>query len=157
MNPTPKKALALLRVSSNHSDVARQRNDIEKLKKWFGFEVVRTLELTGVSGTVTLTNAQVQQLLREVEQPGIDGLAASAVDRVARPKKGAHYAIVDGMADARRTLWTVREGELKLWTDEGHDRTMAALQRAGSEWREIRRRTVDGKREKKQMGRIASG
>jgi DNA invertase Pin-like site-specific DNA recombinase len=152
-----KKAMALLRVSTNTQDVERQRADIQKLKKWYDLDIVGTLELVGVSGTATLTNVQVQQVLREAQQPGVDGLAISAVDRLARPKKGAHYAIVDGLADARRTLWTVREGALKLWTGAGHERCMAALQRAGSEWREIRRRTINGKWEKREMGRNVNG
>jgi site-specific DNA recombinase len=152
-----KKALALIRVSGDRQDVARQRGDIEKLKKRHDLAIIRTLELVGVSRTTTLTNEQVTQVLREVEQPGIDGLAASAVDRIFRPKKGSHFGILDGLQEAHRTLWTVRDGVMDLSTDEGWERAMTAGVRAGSELREIRRRCMDGKAEKRAEGRHVNG
>lgn len=154
---TMKKALGLTRVSTDTQDVARQRADIKKLKTKYDLDVVRILELIGVSGTATLSNAQVQQILREVQQSGIEGLACSSVDRLARPKRGADFGIATTFEEGRKTIWTVRDGELQMWTDEGWERFMNALTRAGSEWREIRRRTLDGKREKRKLGRNVNG
>ena len=132
-----KRALGLIRVSTNKQDIARQRTDIEKLMKWYDLDIIRTLELVRVSGTATLDDKQVLQVLREVEQSGVDGLAASAVDRLARPQEGKHYGIVDGFKHARKTLWTVEDGELKVWTGEGFERTMNALTTCAppSNWR----------------------
>jgi hypothetical protein len=96
-----------------------------------------------------LNNEQVRQVLAEVQQSGVDGLAASAVDRLARPQRGKHYEILDGFQDAGKTLWTADDGELKLWTDEGWERAMNALTRAGSELRKFRKRSMDGKAEKR--------
>ena len=152
-----KRALALLRVSTDGQDVQRQRADIEKLKKLHSLEIVRTLELVGISGTAMLTNEQTQQLLQEVAQPGIDGLAASAVDRVIRPKRGRDFGILDGLQDAKRHLWTVRDGHMDLGSPEGWERAMAASLRAGSELQEILRRVRDGKAEKKAEGRAVNG
>ena len=98
-----RRAIALIRVSTNKQDIARQRTDIEKLMKWYDLDIIRTLELVRVSGTATLDDKQVLQVLREVEQSGVDGLAASAVDRLARPQEGKHYGIVDGFKHARKT------------------------------------------------------
>src|SRR5215469_14869027 len=134
MNKT-RKALALIRVSTDGQDVRRQRVDIQKLEKQYGLDIIRTLELVGVSGTATLTNEQVQQVLLEMQQPGVDGLAASAVDRVVRPKRGSDFAILNAFQDARKSLLTVRDGAIEPWTDEGWDRAMAAATRAGSELR----------------------
>ena len=150
-------ALGLIRVSTDGQDVARQRADLKKLARQYGIDIVRVLELVGVSGTATLNNEQVQQVLREVQQPGIDGLACSAVDRLARPKRGADYAIATAFEDAKKTIWTVRDGYMEMWTDEGWERFMTALTRAGSEWREIRRRSLDGKLQKKLEGRHVNG
>jgi DNA invertase Pin-like site-specific DNA recombinase len=154
---TKKRALALLRVSTDGQDVARQRADIRRLERQYGLDIIRTLELVGVSGTATLDNEQVNQVLREVEQAGVDGLAASAVDRLFRPKRGSDFKILNGFQDARKTLWTVRDGALEIWTDEGWERAMTAGTRAGSEWREIRRRCMDGKAEKRAEGRHVNG
>jgi DNA invertase Pin-like site-specific DNA recombinase len=154
--PAP-RVISLLHVSTDAQDVARQRTDIERLKRAYNLEVIRTLELVGVSGTATLTNEQVQQVLRDVQQPGVAGVAASAVDRVFRPKRGGDCAILDAFQDARKALWTVRDGYIEPWTDEGWERAMAAAVRAGSEWREIRRRSMDGKEEKRNLGRHVNG
>src|SRR5262249_19248848 len=58
---------------------------------------------------------------------------------------------------AKKTIWTVRDGYMEMWTDEGWERFMTALTRAGSEWREIRRRCMDGKAEKRAAGRHVNG
>jgi DNA invertase Pin-like site-specific DNA recombinase len=152
-----KRVLGLIRVSTDAQDVARQRSDIEKLKKRCDLDIIRTLELVGVSGTTTLTNEQVQEVLREMQQPNIDGLAASSVDRLFRPKRGSDFAILNAFQDSRKTLWTIRDGVLEVWTDEGWERAMNAGTRAGSEWREIRRRFLDGKAEKRLLGRCVDG
>jgi len=65
-----KRIIALLRVSTDAQDVARQRADLERLKAKFGLSVNRVLELVGVSRTATLDNAQIQQLLADLERPG---------------------------------------------------------------------------------------
>jgi hypothetical protein len=51
----------------------------------------------------------------------------------------------------------VEDGELKVWTGEGFERTMNALTRADSEWRKIRQRSMDGKAEKRAEGRHVDG
>jgi DNA invertase Pin-like site-specific DNA recombinase len=152
-----KQALGLIRVSTDAQDVQRQRTDLKKLEKMYGIHIVRTLELVGVSGTTMLTNQQTRQLLREVAQPGIDGLAASSVDRVIRPKRGRDFGILDELQDEKKHLWTVRDGHMDLGTPEGWERAMAASLRAGSELQEILRRVRDGKAEKKAKGRAVNG
>ena len=152
-----KQALGLIRVSTDGQDVQRQRTDIERLKRQHSLEIVRTLELVGISGTAMLTNTQTRQLLTEVAQPGIDGLAASSVDRVIRPKRGRDFGILDELQDAKKHLWTVRDGHMDLGTPEGWERAMAASLRAGSELSEIVRRIRDGKAEKKAEGRNVNG
>ena len=53
-HPIPRNIIELLRTSTDLQDVARQRTDLERLKKRFNLQAVRTLELHGVSGTATL-------------------------------------------------------------------------------------------------------
>jgi DNA invertase Pin-like site-specific DNA recombinase len=152
-----RKALALIRVSTNAQDMARQRTIIRWLSETYGLEIVRTLELHGVSGTATLKNEQVQQVLWEITQPGIDGLAAAAIDRLARPRKGAHYAILDGFKDNRKILWTKHEKELRLWIPSVWAEAMNALTAAGLELAKILERTMGGKDEVRMQGGHANG
>jgi DNA invertase Pin-like site-specific DNA recombinase len=152
-----KEALGLIRVSTDLQDTARQKTDLQKLEKRYGIHIIRTLELVGVSGTTMLTNQQTRQLLREVTQPGLHGLACSAVDRIVRPKKGRDFGILDDLQDAKKHLWTIRDGHMDLGTHEGWQRAMAAALRAGSELEEIIRRVRDGKAQKKAEGRNVNG
>jgi DNA invertase Pin-like site-specific DNA recombinase len=152
-----RRVIALIRVSTNQQDVQRQRTDLKKLAQQYGLEIIKTLELYGVSGTATLKNEQVQQVLREIEQPGIDGLACSAIDRLARPAEGKDYAILDGFKRNKKTLWTKDEKELQLWIPAVWAEAMNSLTRAYLELCKIRQRCLDGKHEKKTEGRHVSG
>jgi hypothetical protein len=95
MNPTPKNIIELLRVSTDLQDVARQRTDLERLKKRFNLNAVRTLELHGVSGTATLDNEQVQQVLNDLGRSDVHGIGLSSLDRLFRPgKRYGQFAIL---------------------------------------------------------------
>ena len=53
-NPNNPNVIALLRVSTDAQDVARQHAELESMRAKFGITVGRVLELVGVSGTATL-------------------------------------------------------------------------------------------------------
>jgi DNA invertase Pin-like site-specific DNA recombinase len=153
-----KRVIELLRVSTDAQDVARQRADLARLAKKFVLETMRTLELIGVSGTATLTNADVQRVLMDLQRPDVDGIAVSALDRLFRP--GKHYgqfAILDRFVDEGKVIWSLREGFIDPSTDEGYDKCISAGGRAGAEWRELRRRTMGGKERLRQEGRNVNG
>lgn len=150
--------ISLLRVSGDGQDVARQRTDQEKCKKKFNLGILRSVELIGVSGTATLSNEEVEKILTELKQPGVDGIQVSSLDRLFRPgKRYGQFAILDRFVDENKRIWSTREGEIDPSTDEGYDKCLAAGGRAGAEWRELRRRTNDGKRETAQKGFLPHG
>jgi DNA invertase Pin-like site-specific DNA recombinase len=158
MNPTPKNIIELLRVSTDSQDVARQRTDLERLKKRLNLNAVRTLELHGVSGTATLDNKQVQQVLNDLGRPDVHGIGLSSLDRLFRPgKRYGQFAILDRFVDEGKVIWSLREGEIDPATDEGYDKCISAGGRAGAEWRELRRRTRDGRRETLEKGKLDCG
>jgi len=147
-NPIPQRnCIELLRVSSNKQDVARQRRDLEQVKKRFNLNAIRTLELHGVSGTAVLDNDQVQQVLRDLEDPSIEGMACSSLDRIFRPKDYTQVGILDKFAKRQKLIWSEREGELDPHSDSGFEQCMNLATRAGAEWRELHRRTKGGRRE----------
>ena len=157
-NPMPKNIIELLRVSTDLQDVARQRTDLERLKKRFNLSAVRTLELHGVSGTATLDNEQVQQILNDLGRPEVHGIGLSSLDRLFRPgKRYGQFAILDPFVDQGKMMWSWREGEIDPATDEGYDKCISAGGRAGAEWRELRRRTRDGRRETLEKGKLDCG
>lgn len=137
--------IGLLRVSTDNQDVQRQRADLERIKTKFGVNVARVLELVGVSGTATLEHSQVQQILKDLELPDIDGIAVSSLDRLFRPKEYGTFAILDPFVKQGKKIWSAREGEINPADDRGFDLCISAGGRAGAEWRELRRRTHDGR------------
>ena len=139
------RAIALLRVSTDVQDVARQRTDIERLRRKYDLGIIRTLELVGVSGTGVLDNAQHRQVLADL--PQVDGVAVSALDRLFRVKHFKDMGILDQFKDLRKAIWSVREGLVEPWTDEGYDKCFLAAGRGGSEVRELLRRSIETKRE----------
>jgi DNA invertase Pin-like site-specific DNA recombinase len=151
--------IALLRVSTDDQDVARQRTDIEKLKKKYPeIRIVRIVELVGVSGTATLENKHVQKILTELQDPNVQGIAISSLDRLFRPgKRYGQWAILDHFVDASKAIWSHREGHIDPSTDEGYEKCMAAGGRAGAEWRILKQRTIDGKMEKAMDGFLPHG
>lgn len=148
-NPTrtPRKSrvASMLRTSSDRSDVLRQRSDIDDLKQEYDLDIISELAFEGLSGTETLNNTQVRELLAKMSDPHIDGVALSALDRLFRPKEFGALAILDPFQKQQKRIWSAREGMIEPWTDEGFDQCMNAAARAGSEMREIRRRSMKGK------------
>ena len=151
--------IALLRVSTDDQDVARQRIDIEKLQAKFPeIHIIRIVELIGVSGTATLENADVQKILAELSQDGVDGIAISALDRLFRPaKRWSQWGIIDFFADANKSIWSLREGLIDPNTPEGRDKCLSAGSRAGAEWLVLKDRTNDGKMLKAREGFLPHG
>ena len=151
--------IALLRVSTDDQDVKRQRTDIERLqKKYPEIRIVRIVELIGVSGTDTLENEHVQKILAELQEEGIDGIAIPALDRLFRPaKRWAQWGILDYFVDAKKSIWSLREGFIDPTTEEGREKCLAAGGRAGAEWLILKQRTNDGKLEKAKEGFLPHG
>jgi DNA invertase Pin-like site-specific DNA recombinase len=147
------RVLALLRVSTDKQDVQRQRRDLQRLTERYGLVIERTLEPHGVSGTKTLDNLEVQQLLDHLDDSAIDGLAVSSIDRLLRPKRFQTFGVFDRFVDLKKVIWSCAEGYADPATDEGYDTCIGAASRAGSEWRRLTQRIRDGKEER----RLAKG
>jgi hypothetical protein len=153
-----RRAIALLRVSSNAQDNARQRTHIEWLKKHFGLEIVETIELDGVSGRKVLQDRRFQQVLHDLRhRADIDGLALSAIDRFFRTDRYDDTRCFQPLADARKLIWSKVEGEVDPSTPEGFSICMTAALKSGTEWRTLRDRTMDGKEELRAEGRHVNG
>lgn len=162
MMPAPElsapRVIALMRVSTDAQDLARQRADVERLKKKFGLVVARTVELHGVSGTETFDHQEIRSVLNDLKLPGIDGIGISSLDRLFRPGYDyRQFGILQPFVDQQKLIWSVREGEIDPRSDEGYEKCVSAAGRAGSELREMRRRSVGGKLIKLERGIPVNG
>jgi hypothetical protein len=152
-----RRAPALIRVSDSRSDVARQEKDIRRIREEHDLDITHTVELHGVSGTAVLNDEQVRQVLYEIAQPDQHGLAASALDRLARPADGEDYRILDGFKKNRKFLWTKSEGELRLWKPADWTEAINTLAHAYLELCKIRQRSMDGKQSWRERGCNVNG
>src|SRR5215469_16390074 len=93
VNVQQRQDIAVIRVSTDQQDCERQRRDVAAAAKIHNLKIVRTLELEGLSGTKTLTNAEVQRVLADLARPEIAGVAISAIDRLVRADELGDLAI----------------------------------------------------------------
>lgn len=149
-------AIAMLRVSTDAQDMARQRADMQKIARTQNVIFARNVEFHGVSGTAVLGQADYQKLLDELSDPIIHGIAVSALDRLFRTKRYGQMAILDRFCDTGKLIFSAREGIVDPRTDSGFELCMSLQTRAGAEWRELRRRSMDGKQENALAGFLNS-
>ncbi len=153
-----RRAIALLRISTNAQDNLRQKADIKRLEKRFDLETMETIELDGVSGRKVLQNRRFLQLLDDLRRRvDVDGICLSAIDRFFRTDEYTDTGIFQPLKDSRKTIWSAREGEVEPWTPKGFSICMTAALQSGSEWRELRRRCMDGKESLRLEGKHVNG
>jgi DNA invertase Pin-like site-specific DNA recombinase len=113
-----RRAIAILRVSTDQQDVERQRLDVAATARAHNLEITRTLELPDLSGTKMLTNTEVRQVLADLSRPDIDGVCVSAIDRLIRPGELGDLAIFDAFQRAKKKIWTPAQ-EIDINTNTG--------------------------------------
>jgi DNA invertase Pin-like site-specific DNA recombinase len=135
----------MLRVSSDKQDVARQEDDVDENREQFHLNVLRTIRIK-ISGTLVMTHPEVQQLIKELSDPRVDGISVSAIDRLFRPKDFKSMELLQFFFDNKKVIVSTKEGIVEPWTDQGWDICMNAAQKAGAELRELKRRTKGGRK-----------
>jgi DNA invertase Pin-like site-specific DNA recombinase len=144
--------IGLLRVSTDAQDLARQRTDVARVLASHSLDAARTIELDGVSGRRVQSDPQFQALVRDLARPDIAGVAISALDRLFRPDHYADFSILDHFRESRKLIFSAKEGVLDPASDAGFLMSLMSGAQAGMEWRELRRRSVQGKAEKRAAG-----
>src|ERR1035437_8926601 len=87
-----KKVIELIRVStenqaaSDRASIPAQRTVNRRTCKQFGLEIVRSIELADVSGASVLLAPEIQELIRLMQSPEVDGVVAREFSRLMRPE-----------------------------------------------------------------------
>lgn len=157
MTETKRRAITLLRVSTDQQDVSRQRVDIAMIQRTHNLEIVRTVELEDVSGTKTRSNKHVQRILADLANADVDGIVVSHIDRLVRPGKLGDLAIFDPFQEHKKKIWTATNGEIDLSTDGGFLQALFGGGQAALELRELRRRMLGGKELNRKKGLHVDG
>jgi hypothetical protein len=129
-----RRAIAILRVSTDAQDTERQQADIERMERAHSLTIERTVPLDGVSGRKVRENADMLRVLADLKRPDIAGVVVSALDRLFRLDRFADFGILDNFKDTGKTIWSAKEGALDLRTRGGNPNGPLALPRGiGSE------------------------
>jgi DNA invertase Pin-like site-specific DNA recombinase len=95
-----KKVIELVRVSTesqaaeDRAGIPAQKTANRRTATQYGLEIVRTIQITDVSGTAVLRSPGMQELLRIIESPDIQGVVAKEFSRLMRPENFSDYALL---------------------------------------------------------------
>jgi DNA invertase Pin-like site-specific DNA recombinase len=103
---TLRRAIAILRVSTDQQDVERQRRDVAAGTRAHNLEIVRTVELSDLSGTKVLTHDEVRRVLADLSRADIHGVIVSAIDRLIRPGQLGDLQIFDFFQRSKKLIFT---------------------------------------------------
>jgi DNA invertase Pin-like site-specific DNA recombinase len=139
-----RKVIELKRVSTDKQETDRQDADLERNRHTFGLTAVRTVPLS-VSGRKVRKNQEIKRILADLKRPDIAGVSVSALDRLFRLDRYEDFGILDDFRDTGKLIFSAKEGLLDPASDAGFIMSLMSGAQAGLEWRELRRRTTQGK------------
>ena len=150
------KAIGLIRLSTaeqaveGRAGIDRQKNDIAVAARVHGLEVTRVVEVIE-SGTKVRTQADFQQIFRDLKNGVVDGVVCSNLDRLVRPDRFEDFGVFDHFRSNRKMIWT--PGEMVDPSSQGGFLTSGFRgMLAGLERMLIVSRTTAGKEELRKRG-----
>src|SRR5688500_18309593 len=105
------RAIAVIRVSSEEqaaegrAGMDRQRADVIWTAQHYNLDIVRTVELEGVSGTTVMADRRFRAVMHDISDPGIAGVVCSALDRLVRPE-GYDFGVLQQFWNTRKLILT---------------------------------------------------
>lgn len=157
-----KRCLELLRVSTaeqateSHASLPAQRTVNRRTAQAYGLTIVRTIELSDVSGAAVLLAPEIKELLTLMNDREIHGVVAREFSRLMRPENFGDYALLQAFVDTSTILY-LPEGPIDFASKTG--RLMGTIRAAiaGMERTEILERIWNAKEEKRKAGGFAQG
>jgi len=152
-----KKVIELIRVSteqqaaSDRASIPAQRAVNARTCSQYDLEIVRTIEVTDVSGACVTTAPEIQELVRLMQAPEIHGVVTREFSRLMRPENFGDYALLQSFVDSKTVLY-LPEGPIDLTSKSG--RLMGAIRAAmaGMDRTEILERVWSAKEVKRKRG-----
>lgn len=155
-----KRTIELIRVStesqaaSDRASIPAQRSINQRTAQAYGLTIVRSIELSDVSGAAVLLAPEIQELVTLIADPYIHGVVAREFSRLMRPENFGDYALLQAFADTNTVLY-LPEGPIDFASKTG--RLMGTIRAAiaGMERTEILERIWGAKEEKRKAGGFA--
>lgn len=154
-----KRSLELIRVStesqagSDRASIPAQRAINRRTALAYGLTIVRSIEMSDVSGASVLMAPEMRELLTLMNDREIHGVVAREFSRLMRPENFSDYALLQAFADTNTILY-LPEGPIDFSSKTG--RLMGTIRAAiaGMERTEILERIWSAKEEKRKAGEL---
>ncbi len=152
-----KRAIELIRVSTesqaaeDKASIPAQRAINRRSALAYGLTIVRSIEISDVSGAAVLLAPEIQELVTLMSDTEIHGVVAREFSRLMRPENFSDYALLQAFADSNTILY-LPEGPIDFGSKTG--RLMGTIRAAiaGMERTEILERIWSAKEEKRRAG-----
>ncbi len=152
-----KRVIELIRVSTesqageDRAGIPAQHSANQRTAAQHGLHIVRTIQLSDVSGAAVLRTPEMQELLQLMESPEIHGVVTKEFSRLMRPENFSDYALLQAFVDTKTMLY-LPDGPIDLGSKSG--RLMGTIRAAiaGLERTEILERSWLAKEEKRRAG-----
>ncbi|MGA7239447.1 MAG: recombinase family protein [Bryobacteraceae bacterium] len=155
------KGIGLIRLSTaeqaveGRAGIDRQKTDIAAAAQMHGVEIIRMVQVIE-SGAKVRGQRDFEQIFRDLQNSGVDGVICSNLDRLVRPDCFADYGVLDHFKLNRKRIFTPG-GIIDPATQTGFMESTMRAMFAGYERQMISSRTRSGKEELRKQGRHPQG
>lgn len=156
-----KRAIELIRVSTaqqagdDRASIPAQRVINRKTAQSYGLTIVRSIELSDVSGASVLQAPEIHELLTLMQSPEIHGVVAREFSRLMRPENYADYALLQVFVDTNTWLY-LPEGPINFASTDGRLLGTLRAAMAGVERMDMLKKSWTAKEEKRRRGELAN-
>jgi DNA invertase Pin-like site-specific DNA recombinase len=155
--PEQKKCIELIRVSTagqatdDRASIPAQREVNRRTAAHHGLVIVKTIQITDVSGANVLRSPEMRELLGLIESPEIVGVVMREFSRLMRPDNYEDLSLLQRFVDSRTDIY-LPDGRV-----DPRDLLMTMLRAgiAGKERKEMLERAWSAKEEKRRRGELA--
>lgn len=152
-----RRCLQLIRVSTegqaadDRASIPAQKAINERTAKAHGLSIIRTVQMSDVSGTAVLRAPEMLELLEWIKDPEIHGVVAREFSRLMRPEDFSDYYILQVFADTRTILY-LPEGPIDFSNKMGRVYGVMQAAWAGAQRMEFLENSWNSKEMKRRAG-----
>lgn len=158
--PQIKRVIELIRVSTegqagdDRASIPSQRVINRRTESNYGLKIVRSIEISDVSGTAVLRCPEVIEMLELIKDSEIHGVVAREFSRLMRPEDFSDYYILQVFADTKTILY-LPEGPIDFSNKMGRVYGVMQAAWAGAQRIEFLENGWNAKEEKRRAGGFA--
>jgi DNA invertase Pin-like site-specific DNA recombinase len=155
-----KRVIELIRVStegqaaSDRASIPAQRSINRRTAQAYGLEIIKSIEISDVSGAAVLYAPEIQELIKLMASSEIHGVVTREFSRLMRPENFSDYALLQTFADTNTILY-LPDGPIDFNSKTGRLLGVLRAAIAGNERSEMLERAWAAKEEKRKAGKFA--